>query len=45
MRQYDYKRIYNSLLSPDIVLQLTSIHEYKGKQDLYIEANSDASVL
>ena len=42
MRQYDYKRIYNSLLLPDIVLQLTSIHEYKGKQDLYIEANSDA---
>ena len=31
MRVFDYKKEYEKLLSADIVLLLTMIHEYKGK--------------
>lgn len=42
MRVFDFKTEYNKLLKPDIVAFLTQIHEYKGQQNLFIEANKDA---
>ncbi|MBQ6752503.1 MAG: Fic family protein [Clostridia bacterium] len=42
MRQFDFKREYLKLLTPDVVKMLTTIHEYKGQQALFIDANSDA---
>lgn len=41
MRTYDFSRGYEQLLKPDIVALLTSIHEYKGEQALFIEAKAD----
>ena len=41
MRDYDYSKIYDGLLAPDIVALLTQIHEFKGEQTLFIEAKSD----
>ncbi|MEF2609277.1 MAG: Fic family protein [Faecalicoccus sp.] len=41
MRQFDYKESWKKLLTPKIVTLLTSIHEYKGEQNLFIESNSD----
>ena len=41
MKTFDYKNIPKTLLTPDIVGMLTSIHEHKGKQGLYIEAHAD----
>lgn len=42
MRSYDYKEKWNKLLIPEIVSLLTEIHEYKGEQKLFVEANEDA---
>jgi len=42
MKKYDYRNVPKVLLTPDIVSMLTSIHEHKGKQELYIEAHADA---
>ena len=44
MKTFDYKNVPKALLTPDIVSMLTSIHEHKGKQELYIEAHSDALI-
>lgn len=41
MRIYDFSKSYEQLLKPDIVALLTSIHEYKGEQALFIEAKAD----
>lgn len=41
MRQFEYKESWKKLLTPNIVSLLTSIHEYKGEQNLFIESNSD----
>jgi len=41
MKSFDYTDIPKDLLTPDIVTMLTSIHEHKGKQGLYIEAHAD----
>ncbi|WP_330586596.1 Fic family protein [Aminipila terrae] len=41
MRDYDYSKKWTSLLTPDIVALLTTIHEFKGEQTLFIEANAD----
>jgi len=41
MKIFDYKTAPKTLLTPDIVAMLTSIHEHKGKQELYIEAHAD----
>lgn len=41
MRQFNFKSEYDKLLSPEIVGMLTTIHEFKGEQNLFIEANSD----
>lgn len=41
MRDYDYSEKWKRLLTPDIVMMLTQIHEYKGEQNLFIEAKAD----
>ena len=42
MRTLDYKKEYQKLLSPEIVSFLAQIHEQKGQQNLFIEAQKDA---
>ncbi|MDR2492053.1 MAG: Fic family protein [Coriobacteriales bacterium] len=42
MRRIDYIESPRALLTPDVVALLTSIHEHKGKQELFIEAHADA---
>lgn len=32
MRDYNYRKNWNDLLTPEIVKKLTLIHEYKGEQ-------------
>lgn len=41
MRDYDYTEKWKQLLTPDIVTMLTQIHEYKGEQNLFVEAKAD----
>lgn len=41
MRDYQFKKEYNQLLSPEIVMFLSQIHEFKGKQDFMADANAD----
>ena len=41
MHTFDYKETPKQLLTPDIVNLLSSLHEFRGKQELYIEAESD----
>ena len=41
MRSLNYKETYQKLLTPEIVGLLSQIHEYKGKQDLFIGAKAD----
>lgn len=41
MRKYDYQSEYGKLLTPEIVGLLSRIHEYKGEQNLFIEAKAD----
>lgn len=42
MRNYQLNTTWQKLLTPDIVALLTQIHEFKGEQNLFIEANRDA---
>lgn len=41
MHTFDYRETPKQLLTPDIVNMLSSLHEFRGKQELYIEAESD----
>lgn len=41
MHIFDYKKLPEKLLTPAIVNQLSMLHEFRGKQDLYISAKSD----
>lgn len=41
MRAYDYNKKWQGLLTPEIVTMLSQIHEFKGEQNLFIEAQSD----
>ena len=41
MRIFDYIKIPEKLLTPEIVQMVASIHEHKGKQELFLEANID----
>ena len=41
MRSFDYSKKWEKLLTPEIVALLTRIHEYKGKQSLFIETKAD----
>ena len=42
MRVFNFKSEYSKLLTPEVVTYLTQIHEYKGQQNLFIEAKTDA---
>ena len=42
MRPLNYKTEYQKLLSPEIVSYLAQIHEMKGQQNLFVEAQKDA---
>ena len=42
MRVFNFKSEYSKLLTPEVVTYLTQIHEYKGQQNLFIEAKADA---
>ena len=41
MRSFDYIKTPEQLLKPEIVQMVGSIHEHKGKQELFLEANID----
>lgn len=41
MRVFNYKTIPADLMKPDIMNLVASIHEYKGKQDLFLKAKPD----
>ncbi len=41
MRSFDYRKIPDELMSYELMNLVSAIHEYKGKQDLFIEARSD----
>ena len=41
MRVYEYDNKWKDLLEPDIVSLLTTIHEYRGKEALFMEAKRD----
>ena len=41
MRDFDYIASPAKLLTPEIVQMVSSIHEHKGKQELFLEANAD----
>ena len=41
MRKIDYVERWKELLTPEIVPLLTQIHEFKGEQNLFIEAHED----
>ena len=41
MRVYDYNHKWQPLLTPEIVSMLSQIHEFKGEQNLFVEAKSD----
>ena len=41
MRSFDYIKTPEQLLKPEIVQMVGSIHEHKGKQELFFEANLD----
>lgn len=42
MRNFDYSKKWEKLLTPEIVALLTQIHEYKGEQSLFIGAKADS---
>ena len=41
MQNYNYTKNPEKLLTPEIVHMIGSIHEHKGKQELFLEANID----
>lgn len=41
MRLFDYSKIPSELLCSEIINLVAAIHEYKGKQELFIEAKPD----
>ena len=41
MRDFDFIVSPAKLLTPEIVQMVSSIHEHKGKQELFLETNID----
>lgn len=41
MRIFDYSKTPEKLFTPEIVQMIARIHEHKGKQELFLEANID----
>ena len=44
MRKYDYENLWQGLLKPEIVSLLTTIHEFRGKEKLFVNAKKDVLV-
>ena len=44
MRAFDYIKEPEKLLTPEIVQMIGKIHEHKGKQELFLEANIDVFI-
>lgn len=42
MRNFDYSRIPEELMNHEIMNLVSAIHEYKGRQELFVEAKPDA---
>ena len=41
MRTFEYENSPAKYLTPEIINAVSAIHEYKGKQELYLEAKPD----
>jgi Fic family protein len=41
VRDFDYSELPHELLNPEIMNVVSTIHEFKGKQELYLEAHAD----
>ena len=41
MREFDYTSVPNELMNHELMNLISAIHEYKGKQELFIEAKAD----
>lgn len=41
MRTFDYTKILSALMTPEIMNAISGIHEYRGKQDLYLATEPD----
>ena len=41
MRAFNYRLLYQKLLTPEVVSFLAQIHEQKGRQNLFVEAHKD----
>ena len=41
MKEFDYSDEPKKLLTPEIVQMLSTLHEHKGRQDLFLEAHAD----
>jgi Fic family protein len=41
VHEYDYDATPRKLLTPEVVRMLASIHEHKGKQELFVSAHAD----
>lgn len=41
MRKFDYSNLPTELMAPEFMNLVSAIHEYKGKQELFIEAKPD----
>ena len=41
MHTFDYENTPNALLTPEITALVGAIREYKGKQELYLNARAD----
>ena len=41
MRIFDYTTTPEKLLTPEMINMITALHEHKGKQELFLEANAD----
>jgi len=42
MRSFDYRKEWKKLLTPEIVALLTSVHEYKGKQLVFLKFKAES---
>lgn len=41
MRNFNYKDGWKTLIEPDIVSMLSILHEFKGRQNMYLESSAD----
>lgn len=44
MHEFNFLKVYPTLLTPEIVSLVGQIHEYKGEQTLFVEAKADSLV-